>query len=104
MTSRQKTWALLVVGLAVVLSVSAVIFVHSGEKSPKVHKVTLPWQAAAASPGKSVASYNEYRGTTYDGPYSNLAFGIKDPKCQDDLVSRVTSYYYSVACVVKGAT
>jgi fibronectin type 3 domain-containing protein len=102
MTSRQKTWALLVVGLAVVLSVSAVIFVHSGEKSPKVHKVTLTWQAATASPGKSVASYNVYRGTTSGGPYSKLASGIKDAKYEDSLVSSGTTYYYVVTSVEEG--
>jgi fibronectin type 3 domain-containing protein len=102
MTSRQKTWALLLVGLAVVLSISAVIFVHSGRKSAKPHKVTLTWQAAAGSPGKAVASYNVYRGATSGGPYSKLASGIKDTKYDDSLVSSGTTYYYVVTSVDQG--
>jgi len=100
--SRQKTLGLLVVGLAAVLSISAVIFVHSGEKSSKAHKVTLTWQAAPSSPGKLVASYNVYRGTTPGGPYSKLASGIKDTKYEDSLVSSGTNYYYVVTSVDEG--
>ena len=102
MTSRQKTWALLLVGLAVVLSISAAIFVHSGGKSPKPHKVTLSWHAASSSPGKSVVSYNVYRATNTGGPYSKLASGIKDTKYDDSLVSSGTTYYYVVTSVDEG--
>jgi len=97
--SRQKTWGLLVAGLAAVLSILAVIFVHSGDKSPKAHKITLTWQAAASSAGKPVPSYNVYRGTTPGGPYSKLASGIKDTKYQDTSVNSGTTYYYVVTSV-----
>jgi hypothetical protein len=102
MTSGQKTWALVLVGLAVVLSISAAIFVHNGEKSPKPHKVTLSWHAASSSPGKSVVSYNVYRGNASGGPYSKLASGIKDTKYEDGLVSSGTTYFYVVTSVVEG--
>ena len=100
MTSRQKTWALLVVGLAVVLSVSAVIFVHSGEKSPKDHKVTLTWQAAAGSPGKAVASYNVYRGTISGGPYAQINSALDaSTNDTDTTVQSGYTYYYVVTAV-----
>jgi len=102
MTSPQKTWGLLLVGLAVVLSVGAAIFLHSGGKPAKAHNVTLTWQPVAGSPGKSVTTYNVYRGTTAGGPYSKLASGIKDTKYQDSLVNSGTTYYYVVTSLDEG--
>jgi fibronectin type 3 domain-containing protein len=99
MMCRQKTWGLLVAGVAVMLAIFAAMLVHSGEKSPKPHTVTLTWQAAAALPGKTVARYNVYRGTTPGGPYSKLASGVRDTKYQDGLVNARTTYYYVVTSV-----
>jgi hypothetical protein len=60
------------------------------------HSVQLNWQASTST----VAGYNVYRGTTNDGPYTQINTTLVTPLTYTDFaVSSSTTYYYVATAV-----